>query len=96
MAEVNETIKNAKNIVNIVVLPAEAGDSGSQKRIVEDVADSMEEIFEPARELEMEEDFESDEESEMALTSTRKKGFSKWKKIITSIKQFRLMTIPVF
>ena len=71
MAEVNETIENAKNVVNVVVLPPEAGDSGSQKSDVEDIADSMEEIFEPAGELEVEENFESDEESETDLPSTR-------------------------
>ena len=49
--------------------PPEARDSDSWESDVEDVADSMEEIFEPAGELE--EDFESDEESEMALPSTR-------------------------
>ena len=45
MAEVNETIENAKNLVNVVALPPEAGDSGSQESDVEDVANSMEEIF---------------------------------------------------
>ena len=45
LAEVNETIENAKNIVNVVALPPEAGDSGSQESDTEDVADSMEEIF---------------------------------------------------
>ena len=77
LAEVNET---AKNVVNVVVLPPKAGDSGSQESDVEDVADSMEEIFEPAGELEVEEDFECDEESDLALPSTRKKGFLKWEK----------------
>ena len=62
-----------------MLLP-EAGDSGSRESDVEDVADSMEEIFEPAGELEVEENFESDKESEMALPSTRKKGFPKLKK----------------
>ena len=71
LAEVNETTENAKNVVNVVVLPPEAGESGSQKSNVEDIADRMEEIFEPTGELEVEEDFESDEESEMALPSTR-------------------------
>ena len=80
LAEVNETIGKAKHVVNVAVLPPEAGDSGSQESDAEDVADSMEEIFEPAGELEVEEDFESDEELEMALLSTRKKGFPKWKK----------------
>ena len=80
LAEVNETIENAKVVVNVVVLPPEAGDFGSQESDVEDVADSMEKIFEPAGELEVDEDFESDEESEMARPSTRKKEFPKWKK----------------
>ena len=31
MAEANETIENAKNVANVVVLPSEAGDSGSQE-----------------------------------------------------------------
>ena len=77
LAEVNETIENAKSVVNVVVLPPEAGDYCSRKSDVEDIADSMEEIFEPAGELEVEEDFESDEELEMALSLTRKKGFPK-------------------
>ena len=45
LAEVNETIENAKNVVNVIALPPEAGDSGSQESGIEDVADSMEEIF---------------------------------------------------
>ena len=45
LAEVNETIENAKNVVNVVALPPEAGDSNSQENNVEDVADSMEETF---------------------------------------------------
>ena len=75
LAEVNKTIENAKNVVNVVVLPPEAGDSGSRESDVEDVADSMEKIFEPTRELEVQENFESDKESEMALASIRKKDF---------------------
>ena len=62
MAEVNETVENAKNVVDVVVLPPEAGDSDSQERNVEDVADSLEKIFEPAWEIEVEEDFESNKE----------------------------------
>ena len=45
LAEVIETVENAKNVVNVVALPPEAGGSGSQESNVEDVADSMEEIF---------------------------------------------------
>ena len=88
LAEVNETIEKAKNLVNIVVLPPEAGDFGSQESDVEDVADGMEEIFEPVGELEVEEDFESDEESKTILPSTRKKEFPKWKE-----KNFRYIAV---
>ena len=87
LTEVNEAIENVKNVVNVVILPPEAGDSGSQESDVGDVADSTEKIFKPAGELKMEEDFESNEESETTLPSTRKKRFPKWKKAITSIKQ---------
>ena len=69
LAEVNKTKKNAKHVVNVAVLPPEAGDSGNQESDVEDVVDSMEEIFEPAKELEVKEDFESNKESEAALPS---------------------------
>ena len=51
LAEVNETIENAKNVVNVVALPPEAGDSGIQESDVEDVAGSMEEIFSQLRNL---------------------------------------------
>ena len=34
LAEVNETIENAKHVVNVVVLAPEAGDSGSQETLV--------------------------------------------------------------
>ena len=40
-------------------------------------ADNIKEIFEPAGKLEVEEDFESDKESETALPSTMKKVFPK-------------------
>ena len=46
-------MENAKNIVSIVVLPPEAEYPGSQESVVEDVDDSMEEIFERAGELEV-------------------------------------------
>ena len=77
LADVNKTIENSKSVVNVVILPPEAGDSGSQESDVEDVADSMEKNFEASGELEVKEDFESDEESGTALASTRKKGFPK-------------------
>ena len=54
-------MEKAKNVVNVVVLQPEAGDSGSQESDVEDVADSVEEIFVSTGELKVEEDCDSDE-----------------------------------
>ena len=88
MAEVNETIENAKNVVNVVVLPPEAGDSGSQESNVEDVADSMEEIFEPARELEVEEDLRVMKNQKRLYHQLERINFRTGKKFTTSIKQF--------
>ena len=45
LVEVNETIENAKNVVNIVALPPEAGDSGGRESDVEDVVDTTEKNF---------------------------------------------------
>ena len=57
MAKVNKTIENAKNVVNVVGLPPEAGDSGSQKSEIENIAESMEKNFKPAEEFKVEEYF---------------------------------------
>ena len=43
-----------KNVFNVVVLQPEAEDSDSYESKVEDVAASLEKIFEPAGELEVE------------------------------------------
>ena len=42
-----------KNVVNVILLLLEAGDSDSQESNVKNVADSLEEIFEPNGELEV-------------------------------------------
>ena len=56
-AETHEAIKGSRNVVNVVVLPPNAGDSGYQDSDAEEVsAEGIEEIYEPARELEIEED----------------------------------------
>ena len=45
LAEFNEIIENAKNVVNVVVLPPEAGDCGTQESNIKDVADSLEKFL---------------------------------------------------
>ena len=63
-----------KNIVNVVVLPRNAGDSGNQEIDTEEVsAESMKEICKPARELEIKEDLESDNKVELPLSIRTKR-----------------------
>ena len=62
IAEAHEAIEGARNVVNVVVLPPNAGDSDNQESDTEEVlAESMEEIYEPAGELEIEENLVSDD-----------------------------------
>ena len=45
IAEADEALKNARNVVDVVVPPANAGDSSNQESDTEEVlAESMEEI----------------------------------------------------
>ena len=68
IAETREAIEGARNVVNVVLLSPNAGDSGNQESGTEEVlAESIEEICKPARELEIEENHESDDEVELLL-----------------------------
>ena len=68
IAEAHEAIEGARNVVNVVLLPPNAGESGNQKNDTKEVlAESMEEIYEPAGELEIEENLESHNEVELLL-----------------------------
>ena len=71
----HEAIKGSRNVINIVALPSNAGDSSNQESDTEEVlAESMEEIQEPAIELEIKEDLESDDKAELHLpTSTKRR-----------------------
>ena len=81
LAEVNETIENAKNVVNIVVLPPEAGDSGSQESNVEDVADSLEEIFDIAGNLKWKKTLRVMKKQKRLYHQLRRKNFQTEKKL---------------
>ena len=68
ISEAHEAIKGARNVVNVVLLPPNAGDFGNQESDTEEVlAESMKEIYEPTGELEIEKNFESDDEVEPFL-----------------------------
>ena len=54
IAEAHEAIKGSRNLVNVVVLSPNASDSSNQNSDTEEVpAESIEETYEPAGELEM-------------------------------------------
>ena len=74
IAEAQEAIEGTRNVVNVAVLSPNAGNSGNQESSTEEVlAENMEKIYEPARELEVEEDLESNDEVELPLPTRTKK-----------------------
>ena len=77
-----------KNVVNVVALPPEARDSGSQESDVEDVADSMEEIFSQLGNLKWRKTLRVMKNQKRLYHQLRRKNFQNEKKVITSIKQF--------
>ena len=73
IAKAHEAIKDERNIVNVVVLPPNASDSCNQESGSEEVlTESMEEIFKPVGELEIE-DLETDNEVELTLPTRIKR-----------------------
>ena len=83
IAEALEVIKDSRKVVNVVVLPPNAGDSGNQDSDTEEFsAESIEEIYKSARELEIEEDLESDNEAKLLLSTPnkrRRQELPRWK-----------------
>ena len=70
---------------NIVAFPLNASDSGNQESDTEEVSGKdMKEIYEPAGELEIEEDLKSDDEAELSLLThikRRRQELPKWKSL---------------
>ena len=82
IAEAHEAIKGLRNVVNVVVLPPNAGDPGNQDSDTAEVsAESIEEIYEPSVEFEIEEDLESDDETQLPLPNKYQKKTTRWKKV---------------
>ena len=82
MQKAHEAIKGSRIVVNVVTLPPNAGDPGNQDSDIEEIsAKSIEEIYEPAGNLEIEEDLESDDGAELPLpTSTKRRGEDRMEK----------------
>ena len=91
IAEAHEAIKGSRNVVvNVVALPPNAGDPGNQKSNTEEVlAESIAEIYEPAGELEIEKDFESDDETELPLPTSTKRRRQDGKKFVVMKELFK-------
>ena len=85
IAKAHEAIEGLRNVVNNVVLSRNSGDFGNQNSDIEEVStESMEEIYEPAGKLEIEEGLESDDKAELSLptrTKRRRQELTKWKKV---------------
>ena len=94
IAEVQDAIENNRDVRNIVVLQPNAGDSESQTSDCEEITNDPEEIFEPAGEMEVEEEIYSDwcdDEPEVTLpprTKRSRQGLPKWKKNDTLDRDF--------
>ena len=93
IAEAHEAIEGARNVVNVVLLPPNAGDSGNQESDTEEVlAESMKEIYKPAGELEIEENLASDDDVEPLLpprSKRRRQELPKWKRTFGFAKDFQ-------
>ena len=97
IAEAHEAIESPRNVVNVVLLPPNADDSGNQESDTEEVlAGSMEEIYEPAGELEIQENLESDDEVEPLLltrSKQRRQELHRWKRTSGFSKDFQQLEL---
>ena len=69
LEEVNDIVEASDHVLSSVVLPPEAGDSQSPDTDEEDINDNLDDAFEPAGQLEVEE--ETDEEGDHKTTKCR-------------------------
>ena len=67
--EVNDIVEASDHVLSVVVLPPEAEDNQSQDTDEEDINDKLDDAFEPAGQLEVDE--ETDEESEHETTECK-------------------------
>ena len=69
LEEVNDIVEASDHVLSVVVLPPEAGDNQSPDTDEEDIHYNLDDAFEPAEQLEVEE--ETDEESDHETTECR-------------------------
>ena len=79
--EANEIVRTTRKPINVVVLPPSTGDSQNQESDIEEIPENSEESFEPAGELEVEEEIDdSDEDDEDDETRQKLSHHLIWKK----------------
>ena len=76
LEEVNDIVEAADHVLSVVVLPPEAGDSQSQDTDEEDVNDNPDGMFEPAGQLEVEEEVGENEDE--PTRGKRRRLDSRW------------------
>ena len=93
ISEAHEAIEGARNVVNVILLPPNAGDFGNQESDTEEVlAESIKKIYEPAGELEIEENLANDDEVEPLLpicSKRRRQELPRWKRTSGFAKDFQ-------
>ena len=69
LEEVNDIVETSDHVLSVVVIALEAGDNQSQDTDGEEINNNLDDAFEPAGQLEVEE--ETDEESDRETTRCR-------------------------
>ncbi|KRZ80684.1 PiggyBac transposable element-derived protein 3 [Trichinella papuae] len=80
LEEAKDAITISNQVINVVVLPPTAGDSGSDDSDPEYLPDDPEDEFDPAGELEVEEEIDVEEVEDIKLSRKEKRTLPRWKK----------------
>ncbi|KRY05487.1 hypothetical protein T12_9976, partial [Trichinella patagoniensis] len=80
LEEAKEFVDTSNHVLNVVVLPPTAGDSGSDDTDQEYLPDDPEDEFDPAGELEVEQEVRVEEFATTKLSGKEKRALPRWKK----------------
>ncbi|KRX18777.1 PiggyBac transposable element-derived protein 2 [Trichinella nelsoni] len=80
LEEAKEVVDTSNHVLNVVVLPPTAGDSGSDDTDQEYLPDDAEDEFDPAGELEVEQEVRVEECETTKLSGKERRALPRWKK----------------
>ncbi|KRY29322.1 hypothetical protein T01_4152 [Trichinella spiralis] len=89
LEEAKGIITTSNQVLNVVVLPPTAGDSGSDDTDPEYVPDDPEDEFDPAGELEVEEELDVEEFEDIKLSQKQRGALPQWKKSEDLVEQLQ-------